>query len=154
MAKKAAEMETLEAIVAPVVLRHGCELVDLEYQREQTGWTLRIRIDHPEGVTLERCSVVSRDLSATLDVEDPFDTSYHLEVSSPGLDRPLRRAEDAARFVGRRAKVELREPLEGRRKFRGEIVAVEDGRVLLQEELGSVWIPWDRVKKAHLEVEP
>jgi ribosome maturation factor RimP len=153
MAARKAEMERLEAIVAPVVVRHGCELVDLEFQREAAGWTLRVRIDHPEGVTLDRCSVVSRDLSATLDVEDPFDTAYRLEVSSPGLDRPLRRIEDAARFVGRRAKVEVEEPLDGRRRFRGEIVGVEEGRLLLREEAGSVWIPWDRVKKAHLEVE-
>ncbi len=146
-------MEALEAIVAPVLSRHGCELVDLEYQREGGGWTLRIRIDHPAGVTLARCSEVSRDLSATLDVEDPLDSAYNLEVSSPGLDRPLRRIEDAARFVGRRARFDLATPVDGRRKFRGEIVAAEEGRVLVREDAASVWIPWDRVRKAHLEVD-
>lgn len=153
MTVRKTDLEALEAIVAPVVTRHGCELVDLECQREQNGLVLRVRIDHPEGVTLARCSVVSRDLSATLDVEDPFDSTYALEVSSPGLDRPIRRAEDAVRFVGKRVRVELALPLEGRRRFRGEIVAVQDGRVLVQEEAGTVWIPWDQVKKAHLEVE-
>ena len=143
----------------------GYELVDLEYVREQQGWVLRIFIDHPvtddgdagdapgSRITHEDCERASRHLGTVLDVEDPIDIAYRLELSSPGVRRPLRKERDFVRFAGRLARVQLSEPLDGRRNFTGRLRDAADGVVHLEVEGVVFRLPLERVRKAHLEVE-
>lgn len=101
-------------------------------------------------MTVDDCADVSRNVSALLDVDDPFEHGYTLEVSSPGVDRPLVRPADYSRFAGERAKVELREPVEGRRRFSGALGGVRDDRVLIECEGSVMEIPYSNIAKARL----
>ncbi|HTU01653.1 MAG TPA: ribosome maturation factor RimP, partial [Candidatus Sulfotelmatobacter sp.] len=117
----------------------GLELVDVEFRREPGGWVLRLFIDRsdaPGRVTHDDCQRVSEELGDHLDVEDLITHPYHLEVSSPGLDRPLTRPADFTRFAGQAARITTREPLEGRRNFRGRLAGVAEGAVLLDLDEG------------------
>ncbi len=151
-----ADLNKIETIANRVLPAHRAELVDLEFHREPSGWVLRLFIDRADpsgenaGVTLELCEAVSRDLSAALDVEDFIEQRYHLEVSSPGLDRRLRRREHFDRFVGRRAKVVARQGVDGRRKFTGAIVSTESEAVTLAVDGKDVRIPFADVARAKL----
>src|SRR6185295_13367213 len=131
----ASVVEQVRTVAARVAADYGLEIFDIQFRREAPGMVLRIQIDRPgpaataeDSVSVDDCAHVSRDLSAILDVEDVVPSAYTLEVSSPGLDRPLRHAEDYRRFAGRRAKVVMREPVDGQRFFRGTLAGVEDGR--------------------------
>src|SRR6267378_4895029 len=129
----------------------GMELVHLEMKREPAGHLLRLYIDKEGGVTLEDCARISRQLSAQLDVEDPIEGRYTLEVSSPGLDRPLITDHDFKRFAGRQIRLSTRVPLEGRSHFLGRLEGVVDGSVRITLEGGrEVSIPRDQVAKARL----
>jgi len=118
-----------------VATNAGYELVDLTFIRERVGWVVRVFIDHLEGhapdgvgVSFSDCEEMSRDLSAVLDVEDPVPCAFTLEVSSPGLDRPLRTPEHFSRYVGQKAKVRLERGSDGRRNFHGTLVAASGDR--------------------------
>ena len=146
----------IEQIAAPVASRHGCELVDLCFRREAGGWVLRLFIDRPEGVGVDLCAEVSRDLSAELDVADVIEHKYTLEVSSPGLNRPLTKAADFRRYLGRAAKLKTREPFDGRRQFSGRLraVAEDDSAVIVESEDGATHtIPITAIAKANLKIE-
>ena len=137
---------------------HGLELFDLQFRRETIGWVLRVIIDRPDRlVGIEDCQRMSQDLGTLLDVEDDLgaalEQSYTLEVSSPGLDRPLRHEADYRRFVGRLAKVVTTETVEGQTSFAGRISGVEEGHVLLTEGRRIHRVPLDKVRRARLEVE-
>lgn len=112
-------------ILEPTVVRMGFELADLEVQIGRGRGLLRLFIDSPAGVTVDDCEAVSREVSSVLDVEDPIVGVYTLEVSSPGLDRRLTKPEHFDRFAGAQLQVKLRLPLEGRRRFTGELIARE-----------------------------
>jgi len=130
------------------------ELVHLEVKREPGGLLLRVYIDKEGGVTLDDCARVSRQLSVQLDVDDPIEERYTLEVSSPGLDRPLFSERDFARFSGRKIRLSTHLPLDGRRNFQGRLEGMVDGSVRLTLEDGrSIDIPRDQVAKARLEIE-
>jgi ribosome maturation factor RimP len=165
-----ADLERLRDAARRVSETHGLELFDLQFRRESVGWVLRIVVDRPwDGVTretaaeaatavgIEDCQRVSHDLSALLDVEDEQlelpDVKYTLEVSSPGLDRPLRGAQDYARFVGRLAKIVTSEPIERQSSFAGRLAGMEDGHVLVTEGRRTHRIPLALVKRARLDVE-
>jgi len=159
-------VDQLRAAAARVAASHGLEIFDVQLRRESVGWVLRVIIDRPadiqpssmdtEPVGIQDCQRVSQDLSALLDVEDQLmgglDT-YTLEVSSPGLDRPLRHAGDYRRFVGRLAKVVTRAPIEGQSHFAGRIAGVEDDRVVLTEGRRTHRVPMALISRARLEVE-
>lgn len=155
-----------------VAATHGLDIFDVQFRRESNGMVLRVMIDRrpdaagveqppvagtPDGITVEDCQRVSHDVSALLDVEGDTmgipDDEYTLEVSSPGLDRPLRNETDYRRFVGRLAKIVTREPIEKQSAFAGRIAGVEDGSVLLEEGRRTHRVPLALVKRAHLEVE-
>jgi len=140
---------------------YGLEVFDVQFRRESAGMVLRVRIDRPgaaasadESVSVDDCANVSRDLSAILDVEDTVPTAYTLEVSSPGLDRPLRGVADYERFAGRRAKLVLRARVDGQGFFRGRLAGVDGGEVMVDTEDGRVRrVRLDNITRANLEVE-
>jgi len=118
-------------LTEPLLTQLGYELVDLELAAGRSHAQLRVFIDRPEGIGIEDCESVSRELSALLDVRDPVPTAYTLEVSSPGLDRVLRKAEHYARFVGSRVHVELLAPRDGRKRYTGALAAANAGSIEL-----------------------
>lgn len=131
----------IRTIAGRVAAGFGLEIFDVQFRREAPGMVLRVQIDRPgpaateqDSVSVEDCAKVSRDLSAILDVEDVVPTAYTLEVSSPGLDRPLRGAADYARFAGRSAKIVTREKVDGQTFFKGRLAGVDGDAVLLDGE--------------------
>lgn len=146
---------------------YGLEIFDVQLRRESIGNVLRVIIDRPDrgiveapedAVGIEDCQRVSQDLSALLDVEEEelgaaLAQQYTLEVSSPGLDRPLRHEADYRRFAGRLAKVVTTEPLDGQSAFAGRLRGVEEGQVVLDEGRRTHRVPLDRIKRAQLAVE-
>jgi len=144
-----AQKERLIALLEPPLRALGYELVDLETRTGGNG-LLRIYIDQEAGVNLEDCARVSRQIGTLLDVEEPLPGSYTLEVSSPGLDRPLRTAEHFERFVGQQAKIRLMLPIEGRRNFKGRLCGIEDENVVIDVD-GTQWrLPLADVAAANL----
>lgn len=142
--------EEIEAMLAPTVERMGFEISDLEVRLGRRNGLLRLYIDAPQGVGLEDCARVSDQVSGLLDVEDPLPGEYVLEVSSPGLDRRLRKPEHFERFVGSEVKVVLRAPQEGRRRFRGRLAGL-DGGVATVEVDGREWrLPLADIESARL----
>jgi ribosome maturation factor RimP len=134
----------------------GFELVDVEVKRAGGSHLVRLFVDKPGGIGLDDLQSVSEEVSAILDVEDPIESTYTLEVSSPGLDRPLKGEADYRRYKGRLARLSSYEPLEGRRHWTGRIVSVEAGIVSLRlENEGNAVarIPLDKVAHGRLEVE-
>lgn len=143
----------LTQLVAPVVEDFGCELVELQFRREAHGWVLRLIIDHENGVGIDDCSRVSREVAHLLEVEDPIEQSYTLEVSSPGLDRPLKRMKDFLRCKGKKAKVVVKEPVDGQNQCVGMIEDVSQESVTLRTDHGIIEIPFTQMKKARLVIE-
>ncbi|MGB7218386.1 MAG: ribosome maturation factor RimP [Vicinamibacterales bacterium] len=151
-------MRTLASRVAG---SYGLDLFDVQFRREGRGMVLRIQLDRPgaaataeECVSVEDCARVSRDLSALLDVEDVVPTAYVLEVSSPGLDRPLRHEADYNRFTGRRAKLVMGAAVDGQMFFKGRLGGVEDRAVVIETDDGRRHrVPMHVIRRANLEVE-
>jgi len=155
-------LEQLTAIIDPILQAYGLELVDLEYKHEGRDWFLRIFIDKPGGVTLDDCAEVSREVGAVLEVEDLIRNAYRLEVSSPGLDRPLKKIEDYRRFAGSLVKVKTFESMDpdqrgqSRKTFTGTLLGVDGDRVRIEQQDkkgGIVEIPFSGIAKGHLEFE-
>ncbi len=138
------------SLFEPVIDSMGYELVGVEFAGGEHNGVLRVYIDKPGGVTIDDCAQVSRQLSALLDVEDPIAHRYSLEVSSPGIDRPLFKLDDYRRFVGLRAKIKLAVPLLGRRNFTGQLRGVEGDRVLIEVDNELHELPWPDIARAHL----
>ncbi|MCO1334679.1 ribosome maturation factor RimP [Microbulbifer sp. OS29] len=147
----ASKRELLEELLAPVVASLGCELWGIDYQTHGRNALLRIYIDSENGVAVEDCEKVSRQASAVLDVEDPISGRYTLEVSSPGLDRPLYKLHHYERFVGSQIEVRLRMPLDGQRKWRGQLTGVEGDEVVLRVDSENEYLlPVDSIEKANI----
>ena len=161
MSREALVAEQVRALVERVAQSLGLELFDVQYRREAAGMVLRVQIDRPgpaataeESVSVEDCAKVSRDLSAVLDVEDVIPAAYTLEVSSPGLDRPLRGLDDYMRFMGRRAKLVLRQPVDGQSFFKGRLAGVNAGKVAVETDDGQQHlVAVDLITRANLEVD-
>lgn len=147
---KAAEVEQL---IAPTVADLGFEIVRVQLGGGQRRPTLQIMMERPDGtLAIEDCVEVSHAVSALLEVEDPIDGTYELEVSSPGIDRPLTRAKDFLRYAGFEARFELRLPVEGRKRFKGRLLGLEGTDVILAEAGGQpqVRLPLSAIGKAKL----
>ncbi len=142
--------ERLIALIEPLVGRLGYELVELEQSSGRGSAAVRLFIDSPEGVGLADCERVSREVSALLDVEDPIPTAYTLEVSSPGFDRVLRTQAHFARFVGSRVAVELTAPREGRRRYTGTLLSVDEAGIALEVDGQRVPVSFGEIGKARL----
>ncbi len=168
-------LDRLRRATARIAASYGLELFDVQIRRESIGWVLRVTIDRPapvadttapavegagpgheEPIGIEDCQRVSHDLSALLDVDDSLSeglNEFTLEVSSPGLDRPLRGEADYRRFAGRLAKLVTKEPISGQVHFSGRLAGVDDGAVLLREGRRTHRVPLDLISRARLEVE-
>lgn len=141
-------------LAQPIAQDYALELVDVEYQKEGQDWILRVLVDKPEGITLEDCQNVSQELGAQLDIEEPIEKSYILEVSSPGLERPLKKNEDFNRFTGHLIDVSTYAPIKGERAFTGELLGLVEDKVKLKlEDSEVVEIPREKIAKANLAVE-
>lgn len=141
----------LNELLAPAIADLGLELVGIEFSPNAGSSLLRVYIDEPErGVTIEDCERASREISALLDVNDPVAGRYTLEVSSPGLERPLFTLEHFARFVGEPVTIRVNLPLDGRRRFQGTISAVDGDRIVIEQEGVSIGIAHANIAKARL----
>ena len=140
----------LRALLEPAVESLGFELVDVERSGSGGHALLRLYIDSRGGVTVDDCAEVSHQVSAILDVEDPVPGQYTLEVSSPGLDRPLVKRRDFERFLGETIKVRMSKPIDGRRNFIGQLTRMEGESVILESGADSFSLPLDGIEKARL----
>jgi ribosome maturation factor RimP len=158
------DRDALLRVVEPVVRAHGAEVVDFELRPESLGWVLRIYVEkagaaaqhwstRDAAVDLALCADVSRDLSPALDVADLIPHAYHLEVSSPGVERPLRGEADFVRFCGEKAKLKLREAVDGQRVLVGVLGPAAGGRVQVNDAKGSHDVPLDQIESARLVFE-
>ena len=149
-----AKANEISALLAPTVESLGLVLLGAEYLPTPGGAMLRLYIDVPEGgdrqVGIEDCEAVSREVSAQLDVSDPISSHYTLEVSSPGVDRPLFTAAQFERFAGEQAKVGLKLPQDGRRKLQGRILRAEGDNVVLLVDGAEIAVPLENLEKARL----
>ncbi len=168
-ASGAGTQDRVRAIAERVAASRGLDLFEVQFRRESRGWVLRVYLDKPgapvragkagggvagESVTIEDCQRVSEDLSAILDVEDVIGVKYVLEVSSPGLDRPLRKLDDYRRFAGCLASIVLGEPLDGQTYLRGRLQGVDEDSVLLVDERGAARrVRFAVIIRGQLEVE-
>ena len=118
--------QVVEEIALPIIEKHNFELVDVEYVKEGGDYFLRVYIDKEGGITLDDCQEVSMELSVELDKKDPIKDNYYLEVSSPGLDRPLKKEKDFVRYAGRDVEVKLYKPIDGQKQFEGELLGLFD----------------------------
>jgi ribosome maturation factor RimP len=157
--------ERARALLDPIVTRDGFELVEVEWLREGGSWVLRVYVDRPGGVTLDDCQQLSRTIEPVLDVEDLIEPAYHLEVSSPGVERPLRKPEHFQRFAGERAHIKAFGPIDSlgaapqegsagrgpRKTWTGILKGFRDGAVEIEVDGQVHRVPHDRIAKAHLE---
>ena len=140
-----------EPLIESLATGEGCELVDLVYQREPQGWVLRVYLDRPGGVTIADCQAVSRQIGDVLEAKDVMRHAYNLEVSSPGLNRRLKKAADFERFAGQLVRIKMRVAVEGRKNFLGRLIGCTDGLVSLDVDGASVQLALDTISKAHIE---
>ena len=147
--------DQLRELLAPVVAGLGYQLWELEFLPRSGGGLLRLYIDSPSdcsegGITLDDCERVSHAVSETLDAADPIPSHYTLEVSSPGLDRVLRTREHFERFAGERVKLEMMQPIEGRKRFAGRLLGVGESEITLELETGRISLPIEDIHRARL----
>jgi ribosome maturation factor RimP len=145
--------ESIRKLVEPIICAEGMELVDLQLKRGGNRWLLRIFIDRPEGINHGHCQHISQLVGTVLEVEDLIPQAYVLEVSSPGLDRPLKSLKDFDRFKNRLVRVKLRSPLNGEWVIRGRLAGVEKQRVSIEYRDQMVSVPYTAIAEARLEVE-
>ena len=145
-------IDRIHEVLTPVLDQQGLELVEITLRVEGGRWILRVTIDREEGVQLHHCTAVSRELSLHLDVEDLIPVKYFLEVSSPGLDRPLKNERDFERFAGRLVKIKTNRSVSGRKKISGTIEGIEDGvvRILLEDDI-RLEVPVEDISSARLD---
>ncbi len=142
----------VENLVGPVLDRNQMELVDVTYRQEAGRWVLRVFIDKPGGVNVDDCAFISHQIEDLIEVEEVIPQRYFLEVSSPGLDRVLKKESDFRRFCGEKAKVKTREALGGRRNFKGRIVRCDQGILELEDGEGERFeFSLEEIEKARLE---
>lgn len=142
----------VKELAEPVIAQQGMELIDVEYKMEHGIWVLRLFIDKSEGITVDDCGNVSRELGTILDVKNIITHAYSLEVSSPGLDRTLTRENDFLKYKGKKVKIKTKQPISGKRNFSAVLDDFKEGLVLLVDSEGKKWeIPFNDIKKAKLE---
>jgi ribosome maturation factor RimP len=146
-------VDRVHAIADPILFNEGIELVDIEYRRETKGWVLRLYMDKEGGVTLDDCTRVSQEVGRSLDVEDFIQTPYNLEVSSPGLTRPLKTEKDFMKYRDHLIQVKTFDPVANRRRFKGRLLGISGNQIEIQSDEGVFQIPFSNVAKANLEID-
>jgi ribosome maturation factor RimP len=146
-------IEQLKDMLLPVLQDYGLDLIEIEFKPSGKRWLLRLYIDKEGGVTIADCETVSREFGRILDVEDIIDHPYSLEVSSPGLTRPLKKWEDFLRYRGKTCRIVTKEQIEGKNEFKGTIVNSNEKEVEIREMIDVFTIPIYAIKNAHLEFE-
>lgn len=143
-------IDKIKHIIAPMVEELGYEFVDIEFVEEEGDWYLRVYIDKEEGITVEDCAAVSRPISDMLDELDPIDRSYYFEVSSPGVNRAIKRDKDFERFKNNKVIVTLSSPYEGNEVINGILKGLEDGFILVQSNKNLIKINRENVLSVNL----
>ena len=146
-------VDRVRALAEPILSDERMELVEIQYRREAHGWVLRFTIDKEGGVTLEDCSRINHEVGRTLDVEDFIPTRYHLEVSSPGLNRSLKNEKDFLKYRNRLIKVITFDPIDKRCQFKGKLLDLVENQIQMEIEEGIIHIPLSNVARANLEIE-
>jgi ribosome maturation factor RimP len=146
-------VDRVSVIADPILSNEGMELVEIEYRRESKGWVLRLYIDKEGGVTLDDCTRISQEVGRSLDVEDFISTPYTLEVSSPGLARPLKKEKDFMKYRNHMIKVKTIDPIENRRQFKGKLLGITENRIEIAMDGGVFQILLSNVAKANLEID-
>lgn len=146
-------IKKVKTLAEGIASDNSFELVDVELLGSDRKTVIRVTIDKEGGVDLDDCQIMSRELESLLDVEDPFVGRYTLEVSSPGIDRPLKKIEDFVRFTGKKARIITKEKMDNQSFFIGIIKDVKENDILIQLEKKTVLIPFNGIKKATLEIE-
>lgn len=139
--------DVITGLVSPIVEKHSFELVDVEFIKEGTNWYLRVYIDKPGGINLDDCQAVSEELSDKLDKVDPIEQSYFLEVSSPGLERPLKKERDFEKFKGEQVEVKVFQPIDGKKVFEGELIGLVENKIVIRITADEI-MEFDRDKVA------
>lgn len=154
MSKKVTELA--EELVTPILDDMNLELVDIEYVKEGKNWFLRVYIDQDNGIDIEECGKVSERLSEKLDALDPIPQAYFLEVSSPGVERPLKKDKDFEKAVGKNVFVKLYEPIDGEKAYEGELAAFDGNELQIKVKVKTktkiIIVPYDKVASARLAV--
>ncbi|SFM31622.1 ribosome maturation factor RimP [Gracilibacillus orientalis] len=149
-------VQQTEELVQPILDELSLELVDIVYEKEGPNWFLRVYIDKDDGVDIEECGQVSERLSTKLDEADPITEAYFLEVSSPGVERPLKKETDFEKHIGKHVYVKLYEPISGEKEFTGDLVDFKDGNATIRykekTKQKEVEIPFAKIAKARLAV--
>ena len=143
-------IKEVTALIEPILDDMEIELVDIEFLSEQGRWVLRIYVDQSGGITLDACARVSREIDDLIEVKDIFHQGYVLEVSSPGLNRPLKKEKDFEKAVGKKIKIRMATPLKGQRNFRGSLRSFQDGVLYLSVKDNLLLLPYGDVEKANL----
>lgn len=151
--KKAMLESMITEMVNPILSKYSCDLVDVEYVKEGPHFYLRVFIDKPGGVTIDDCQKVSEDLSAFLDEKDPIEENYFLEVSSPGLDRPLKNDKDLERSIGKDIEISLYKQINGKKKYIGKLVKFDDNNLYFNDEKDKeIQIDREIISKVNLAI--
>jgi len=140
----------VEKLAIPIVEKYAFDLVDVEYVKEGGNWYLRVFIDKPGGITIDDCQLVSEELGEEIDKIDPIKQAYFFEVSSPGLDRPLKKEKDFIRYTGQDVEVKTYEPMNGKKVFEGELLGLKDGIIRIRCK-DSTEIEFEREKVASVK---
>jgi len=146
-------IDRVESLADPILRDEGMELVETEYRREARGWVLRLYIDKERGVTLDDCARLSQEIGRVLDIEDVISVPYILEVSSPGLRRPLRKVKDFIKYRDRTIRVKTVTPVGNRRQFKGKLLDMAGDSIEIDMEGEVFRIPLSNVAKANLEID-
>ena len=145
--------ESIIQIIEPVIQEESLELVDVEYKKIGPAWTLRVYIDKDQGITVSDCQKISRQIEDMIEIDELIPNPFVMEVSSPGLDRPLKKEKDFLRYRDKAIGIKTFSPIENRRNFKGIIHDCKDQILYLKEEGASIKIPLDKIAKARLIIE-
>ena len=146
-------LQEVTKLIEPIIDNLGYELIDVEYLMERGRWVLRIYIDKDGGVSINDCVEVSKEIGTILDIEDPIESAYVLEVSSPGLNRPLTKEKHFIWAIGKKVKIKTEVPIEGRKNFKGYLQDFKDGMIYINVEGKIFSLDYEYVEKANLVYE-
>jgi len=146
-------IEHVRELADPILTAEGFELVEIEFRREARGWVLRLYVDKEGGITVDNCAWVSQEIGRSLDVEEVISSPYTLEVSSPGLTRPLKQEKDFMKYRDRWVKLTTNEPIGNQRHFKGRLRGIERNEIRIEVNGEMIQIPLATIAKAHLEIE-